>query len=86
MGAGQYLSDGTRNLRLAIVTAVASLVGSVLPALPFVFGASTACVLASVAITLVAGGVIGRYRGCLVTYSILVVVSVVTVGLSVAVA
>jgi VIT1/CCC1 family predicted Fe2+/Mn2+ transporter len=86
MGAGQYLSDDSRNLRLAIVMAVATLVGSVLPALPFAFGDSTACVLASIAITLAAGGVIGHYRGYLVTYSILVVVSVVTVGLSVAVA
>jgi VIT1/CCC1 family predicted Fe2+/Mn2+ transporter len=86
MGAGQYLSDGERNLRLAIVMAVATLVGSVLPALPFAFGNSTACVLASIAITLAAGGVIGHYRGDVVTYSILVVVSAVTVGLSVLVA
>ena len=68
MGAGQYLSDRESNLRKAIVMAVATLIGSVLPALPFFFGASFACVLTSVAITLAASAVIGHYRGYLVTY------------------
>jgi hypothetical protein len=86
MGAGQYLSDGQRNVRKAAVMALATLVGSALPAIPFAFGSSLACVLASAAITLLAAGVIGHYRGYLVTYAILVVVSVLTVGLSVAVA
>lgn len=36
MSAGQYLSDGKRNLRKAVVMGVATLVGSVLPALPSV--------------------------------------------------
>ena len=44
MGAGQYLSDGARNMRRAVVMAVATLIGSVLPAIPFVFGDSRACV------------------------------------------
>jgi VIT1/CCC1 family predicted Fe2+/Mn2+ transporter len=86
MGAGQYLSDEQRNLRKAVVMAVATLIGSVLPALPFFFGTSLACVLASVGITILAAAVIGHYRGYLVTYSILLVVSVLTVGLSIAVA
>ena len=86
MGAGQYLSDGQRNMRKAVVMALATLVGSVLPAVPFIFGTSLACVLASVAITLVAAGVIGHYRGYVVTYAILIVVSLVTVGLSILVA
>jgi VIT1/CCC1 family predicted Fe2+/Mn2+ transporter len=86
MGAGQYLSDGERNLRKALVMAVATLVGSVIPAVPFAFGDSRACVAASIGVTVLAAGVIGHYRGYLVTYSILIVVSVVTVGLSVLVA
>ena len=86
MGAGQYLSGDERNLRKAIVMAVATLIGSVLPALPFFFGTSLAYVLASVGITLLAAAVIGHYRGYLVTYSIPLVVSVLTVGLSIAVA
>ena len=86
MGAGQYLSDGKRNLRKAMVMAVATLIGSVLPALPFIFGASLVCVLSSVAITIVAAGVIGYYRGYAVTYLILLVVATLTVGLSIAVA
>ncbi len=85
MGAGQYLSDGERNVRKAWVMALATLVGSVLPALPFMFGTSTACVLASAGITILASAVIGHYRGYLVTYAILVIVSVLTIGLSIAV-
>ena len=86
MGAGQYLSDGERNIRKATVMAAATLIGSALPALPFFFGASLPCVLASVAITLLASAVIGHYRGYVVTYAILVIVSALTVGLSIAVA
>jgi VIT1/CCC1 family predicted Fe2+/Mn2+ transporter len=86
MGAGQYLSDGQRNVRKALVMALATLAGSVLPAIPFLFGTSQACVIASLAITALAAAVIGHYRGYLVTYGILVVVSVITVGLSLAVA
>ena len=86
MGAGQYLSDGERNTKRALVMALATLVGSALPAIPFAFGDSLACILASLAITVLAATVIGHYRGYVVTYAILVVVSVVTVGLSVAVA
>lgn len=95
MGAGQYLSDEQqnmgkadkqRNLRKAFVMALATLVGSVLPAVPFLFGSSTACVVASIVITLLAAGVIGHYRGYVVTYTILIVVAALTVGLSIAVA
>jgi len=86
MGAGQYLSDGARNLRSAIVMAVATLVGSVIPAVPFLFGDSRACVATSIAVTALGAAFIGHYRGYLVTYTILIVVSIVTVGLSVVVA
>ncbi len=86
MGAGQYLSDEQRNLRKAFVMAVATLIGSILPAIPFFFGRSTACIVVSIVITLLAAGVIGHYRGYVVTYGILIVVSALTVGLSIAVA
>jgi VIT1/CCC1 family predicted Fe2+/Mn2+ transporter len=86
MGAGQYLSDGKRNMRKAVVMAVATLIGSVLPALPFIFGTSLACVLSSVLITIGAAGVIGYYRGYVFTFSILLIVSILTVGLSISVA
>ena len=56
------------------------------PALPFLFGASLPCILASVGITVIAAAVIGHYRGYVVTYAILVAVSAITVGLSIAVA
>ena len=86
MGAGQYLSDGARNRRNALVMAAATLVGSVVPALPFLFGDSRPEIVASIAFTAVAASFIGHYRGYLVTYGILIVVSIITVGLSVAVA
>jgi VIT1/CCC1 family predicted Fe2+/Mn2+ transporter len=86
MGAGQYLSDDQRNLRKALVMALATLIGAILPAIPFFVGKSTACVVASIVITVLAAGVIGHYRGYVVTYAILIVVSVLTVGLSIAVA
>ena len=86
MGAGQYLSDGQRNVCRALVMALATLVGSVLPAIPFLFGTSQACVAASLGITALAAAVIGHYRGYLITYGILIVVSVITIGLSLAVA
>ena len=79
-------ADKQRNLRKAFVMALATLVGSVLPAVPFLFGSSTACVVASIVITLLAAGVIGHYRGYVVTYTILIVVAALTVGLSIAVA
>jgi len=86
MGAGQYLSDEERNLRKAFIMALATLIGSILPALPFFFGRSTACIVASIVITLLAGGIIGHYRGYVVTYAILIVVSALTIGLSATVA
>ncbi len=66
--------------------ALATLVGSVLPALPFLLGSSTACVIASLVITVIAATGIGHYRGYAVTYGVLLAVSVITIGLSVAVA
>ena len=86
MGAGQYLSDEQRNLRKAFIMALATFIGSILPALPFFFGRGATSTVASIVITLLAGGVIGHYRGYVVTYGILIVVSALTVGLSVAVA
>ena len=77
---------GRRDLRRAGVMALATLVGSVLPALPFVAGSSTVCAVVSVVITVTAAGFIGHFRGYLVTYSILLVVSGITIGLSVLVA
>jgi VIT1/CCC1 family predicted Fe2+/Mn2+ transporter len=52
-------SHGQRNMRKAVIMAVATLIGSVLPALPVIFGASLVCVLSSFAISIVAAGVIG---------------------------
>lgn len=72
--------------RWAPDAADATFIGSVLPAVPFLFGDSATCVVASVAITPLAGVVIGHYRGYVVTYTILIVVSVLTVALSIAVA
>jgi VIT1/CCC1 family predicted Fe2+/Mn2+ transporter len=86
MGAGEYLSDESRNLRLALVMAAATLVGSILPALPFALGYGTAQLIASGTLTVAAALTIGHYRGYRLTLSILVVVAAVTVALTTAVA
>ena len=86
MGAGEYLSDTTRNLRLAFVMAAATFLGSVAPALPFVAGYGMAEVLASGVVVFLAGLLIGRVRGYRLTFVILVVVCCLTVALSVLVA
>lgn len=86
MGAGEYLSDENRNLRLALVMAAATLVGSILPALPFALGYGTAQLIASGTLTIAAALTIGHYRGYRLTLSILTVVAVVTVALTAVVA
>jgi hypothetical protein len=83
MGAGQYLSDGKRNLREAIVMAIATLIGCVLPGIPFVFGNGTINIISAIIITLFAASYIGYYRGYKITYSILLIVSAITVLLSI---
>ncbi len=86
MGAGEYLSDTTRSLRLAAVMAAATFLGSVLPALPFATGYGTGQLLAALAITVLAALLIGRFRGYRITFAILAVVAALTVSLSALVA
>jgi VIT1/CCC1 family predicted Fe2+/Mn2+ transporter len=86
MGAGEYLSDESRNLRLALVMAAATLVGSILPALPFAFGYGTGQLIASGTLTIVAALTIGHFRGYRLTLTILIVVAAVTVALTAVVA
>ena len=86
MGAGEYLSDTTRSLRLAAVMGAATFLGSVLPAVPFATGYGVGQLLAALAITVLAALLIGRVRGFGITFAILAVVAVLTVGLSALVA
>ena len=86
MGAGEYLSDTGHDLRRAGVMAGATMTGSLAPALPFAFGYGTPQLTASVAVTAAGGLLIGRFRGYRVTFAILAVVAVLTVGLSALVA
>lgn len=82
MSAGEYLSDTSRSIHLAVVMGVATFVGSVAPALPFLFGYGTPQILASVLIVVVAGVLIGRVRGYRITFLILALVAVLTVAVS----
>jgi VIT1/CCC1 family predicted Fe2+/Mn2+ transporter len=82
MGAGRYLSDEHRSMRLALVMAAATLAGSLIPAAPFVTGAGTSQIAVSTALTLAAALVIGRYRGYRITLALLVTVGALTVALS----
>lgn len=86
MGAGEYLSDESRNLRLALVMAAATLVGSILPALPFALGYGTGQLIASGTLTIIAALAIGHFRGYRLTLTILIVVAAVTVALTAVVA
>jgi VIT1/CCC1 family predicted Fe2+/Mn2+ transporter len=86
MGAGEYLSDESRNLRLALVMAAATLAGSILPALPFALGYGTGQLIASATLTIAAALAIGHYRGYRLTLTILLVVAAVTVALTALVA
>ncbi len=86
MGAGEYLSDESRNLRLALVMAAATLVGSILPALPFALGYGTGQLIASGTLTIIAALTIGHFRGYRLTLTILIVVAAVTVALTAVVA
>ncbi len=87
MGAGEYLSDESRNLRLALIMAAATLVGSILPALPFALGYGTSQLIASGTLTIIAALTIGHHRGYRLTLTILlIVVAAVTVALTAVVA
>jgi len=86
MGAGQYLSDTKRSVRLACVMGAATFAGSVAPALPFIAGYGTAQLLCALAILLAGGCLIGHFRGYRLTFVVLAVVTVLTVALSALVA
>jgi hypothetical protein len=60
-----YFSHASAQIVVAATTgiAAATLAGSVIPAIPFAFGDSRACTAASIAVTFLAGAVIGHYRG-----------------------
>lgn len=63
MGSGQYLSDPQRRVHLAVVMALATLAGSIAPAVPFLVGGGTAIdVAAACALTLAVGAAIAELR------------------------
>ncbi len=88
MAAGRYLEDpvGQRRLHLAVVMGVFTMLGSSLPAVPFVTGAGRPQVVAMLVITAVGGVLIGSRRGYLLTFALLVAVGALTAGLSAVVA
>ncbi len=86
MGAGQYLSDEKRSVRLALVMTGATLAGSLIPALPFATGAGAPQIAASGLLAAFLGLGIGRFRGYAITFLILTVVAAITVALSILVA
>lgn len=89
MGAGQWLSDARSagKMRRAVVMAAATLLGTVVPALPFFLGGGrTLDVVVSAGLTLTLGGVIAELRpGARVvslaqTFAILLLASTLAVG------
>lgn len=86
MGAGQYLSDTKRSVRLALVMGAATFAGSVAPALPFIAGYGTPQLACTLGILVAGGALIGHFRGYRLTFAVLAIVGALTVGLSALVA
>ena len=62
MGGSEYISDPESSLRRASIMAGATLVGSVLPGIPFMFGHSSIFLALTVAATLLVGGAVATVR------------------------
>lgn len=92
MGGGEYLSDKRGDLRSAGAMAVASFVGTLIPAVPFFLLPFHAAAVASAALIIVTGCVISEVkardmhwiRAYLQTFGILAVASLATVGFALA--
>ena len=88
MGSGEWLSDHTGNLRSAIAMALASFVGTVIPAIPFFvlpYGISSVvsgalCVGTGVAISETKARDIPRRTAYLQTFSVLLIASTACIG------
>lgn len=91
MGGGLYLSDGSGRLKSAIVMALATAIGTVLPALPFMLLPKALAVPLSVLIVIAIGQfivtakkqVVSTKKAYLETYGILITVSLLTVILTI---
>lgn len=89
MAGGEYLSDERGDLRAAVAMGIASFVGTVLPALPFLF-ALPYCIAAAASGAICVGTLVGisetkaremaRLRAYLQTFGVLAVASVCTVA------
>ena len=90
MGGGEYLGDTNASLPSATVMAVASFVGTLLPALPLLFISGSLGLALGVALTVAVAIVIaevkaterGRRRSYVETFGILGVAAILTVALS----
>jgi VIT1/CCC1 family predicted Fe2+/Mn2+ transporter len=90
MGAGQWLSDDAKSTRKALVMALATLGGSILPAVPFFALAGPLAWLCCGAVTVGLGAVIAEVRpgkvvpSYALTFSVLIVASGLAVATSLA--
>jgi hypothetical protein len=86
MGAGEWLSDTQADRRKAVVMALATLAGSILPAVPFFALRGTLAWLCCGAVTLGLGAVIAEVRpgGALRSYMLTFTVLILASGLAVA--
>jgi ABC-type dipeptide/oligopeptide/nickel transport system permease component len=79
MAASQYLSDVTRNLRLALIMGLATSLAIIAPVVPWTFSGGAAAIVASCVIGLILGGVIaylrpGGWTEWVQTYGVLIAV------------
>lgn len=83
MGAGEYLGDNKSSLKQAWVMMLATVFGTIVPVLPYLFLHGAVALGISIAITLALCAVIGRerdkgLRGYLETYGVLTLAGVLT--------
>ncbi len=88
MSSGEYLSDHTERLRPAAAMGAATLIASLLPVTPLLFGADSSTLLASVVVALGVCGVVayvrpeGLWPSVVKTYGAFVFCVVLALGVS----
>jgi len=88
MGAGQWLSDNDKSYKQAFIMGIATLFGSISPAIPFFFTSGLIAWILCGIITIIVASIVaelrpgGRLWSYVVTFGVLIVASALGVGAS----
>lgn len=63
MGAGQYLGDADRSVRRALAMALSTIIGTIIPVVPFLFLPRVAAVVVASVLVIVFGVLVAKKRG-----------------------